>query len=132
MEQELMKEELPHWVTKRGNLLEAEFADWFCKRYYIVYQDGAFFSPEGRITNEHLLKKQIYEEIRPYIFTGIAAKVDNILSTLKYHASQDCLKEDPEVDLVTVHVANGSYSLVHGFSPMKHLCRYRSYKNVPR
>lgn len=115
----------PDWLGQRGGIDEVAFArDFYC-RNHIIYQDGVFFSPEGRITNEHDLRVQIYNEIRDHTTTAVAAKVERILSALRLEAAQKSLKEDPIRDLFTIPVANGTYYCDSEFSPMKHLCRYR-------
>lgn len=117
--------EKPTWLGKQGHVDEVEFSRQFYMQNYIVYQDGAYFSTEGRIANEEILRHRIYEQIRAHVRTGLAAKVDRILENLQLEAGQKCLKEDPEKDLVEIPVANGTYHLSEGFSPMKHVCRYR-------
>ena len=119
------KKELPCWVGKNGWIDEVAFANEFYMKQYIVYQDGAFFSPEGRITDEQVLKSMIYRQIREYAKVGVSAKVERILSALRLEAAQTCLTEDPGRDIMTINVANGTYYCDREFSPMKHLCRYR-------
>lgn len=126
MEKETKEEkQAPGWLGGRGGINEVAFSRYFYEKYSIIYQDGAFFSPEGRITNENTLRCAIYEEISPYVTTAIAAKVDRIVQALRMEAAQTCLRENPEEDTLTIPVANGTFYLQRPFSPMKHLCRYR-------
>lgn len=117
--------EKPVWLSQRGAVDEVLFSTEFMNKHYIVYQDGAFFSPEGRITDEMKLRKMIYQEISEYVRIGVAAKVDRILASLRLEASQNCLKENLARDMMDIHTANGTYSLDRGFSTIKQLCRYR-------
>lgn len=117
--------DIPGWVSGKGRIDEVEFCRDFSTRNYIIWQDGAFFSPEGRITDEDQLRQMIYRELRDYANTGLGAKVESILSTLRLEAAQDCLRENPEEDIFVIPVANGTYRLTHGFSPVKQLTRFR-------
>ena len=117
--------EKPEWLTPRGGLDEVRFCEKFMMKHYIIYQDGAFFWPEGRIADEDRLRHLIYQELCDYVRSSVAAKVESLLSTLRLVASQTCLKEDPARDMMDIHTAKGTYSLDTGFSPMKNLCRYR-------
>lgn len=126
MEKEKNQEtKLPSWIDARGQMDEVEFSRNFQMKHYIVYQDGAFFSPEGRITDGEALRQMIFQEIAPYVKKGVAATVDRLVAALQIVASQSCLKEDPCKDYFTIPVANGTYYLDRPFSPVKHLCRYR-------
>ena len=128
MEKEMEKDmemEKPGWLLPRGGVDETEFCREFYMKHSIIFQDGAFFSPEGRIADLEVLKQMIYRELRDHIRSGIAAKVESILNALRYEAAQNCLRETLSETLMTIPVANGTYRLDTGFSPMKHLTRYR-------
>lgn len=115
----------PSWISSTGQLDEVEFSQRFQMKHYIIYQDGAFFSPEGRFTSEEPLRLMIYREIKPYVTKAVAATVDRLLAALRIVASQSCLVEKPYEDFFTIPVANGTFYLDKPFSPVKHLCRYR-------
>ena len=117
--------ENPIWVNDRGTVDEVVFSIEFIQKHDIVWQDGAFFSPEGRITDEMKLRRMIYMEICDYVRRGLAAKVDRILANLRLEASQNSLKESLVGNMMDVYVANGTYRLDKGFLPEKQLCRYR-------
>ena len=85
--------EKPEWATERGAVDEVRFCEKFMMKHYIIYQDGAFFSPEGRIADEDRLRHLIYQELCDYVRSSVAAKVESLLSTLRLVASQTCLKE---------------------------------------
>ena len=115
----------PAWIDERGRIDEVAFAREFYQKESIIYQDGAFFGTEGRITDEEELRQRIYNAINPYVRTTVAAKVERTYNALKLEASHRLLEENPERDCLTIHVANGTYCLDSEFSPIKNLCRYR-------
>lgn len=113
----------PDWLLPRGQVDEVEFCREYYMEHHLAYQDGAFFSPEGRITDETTLRKDIYKALREHLHSGLSARVESILNTLRLECPGQ--KWNAETELFTVPVANGNYSLVYGFSPVKHLTRYR-------
>ena len=119
------KLERPVWITEKGQVDEIFFCNAFQRKHHIIYTEGSFFGPEGRISQEDDLRQMIYEELRPHIRSGAAARVESILNTMSMEARQNCLDEDLSSMLMTIPVANGNYQLDKGFSTMKHLTRYR-------
>lgn len=114
----------PSWLMARGSIDEIEFSNQFIRKHFIIYQDEAFFSPEGR-TDEDTLRQMIFRELGDHIRSGISARVESILSTLRIVAAQSCLEDSGFQDMMTIPVANGTYRLDTGFSDMKLLTRYR-------
>ena len=110
----------PIWMES-GKLNEVAFAEEFLRRHEMVCCDGAFFSKEGRVSDEHLLRRAIYKEVRPYVTNNISRKVESILSTMRLACSYKTLPMDENL----IHVKNGTYDLVNGFSEEKRFCRYR-------
>ena len=117
--------ETPKWLLPRGRIHETEFCRSFYMKHNIVWQDGSFFSPEGRLDPDQV-RMEIYQELRPYIQNGVAAKVDSCLSTLRFEAEQSCIQENDAQKLFQIHAANGEYRLdTQTFSPMKQMTRFR-------
>lgn len=117
--------ESPAWLLYRGAVDEGEFCREFYMKHYLIYQDGCFFSPEGRLTEEQV-RGMIFRELRDHVRSGIGAKVDNCLHTLRYEAAQNCLRENLMETLYTIHAANGEYRILQDyFSPTKQLTRFR-------
>lgn len=114
----------PIWLGNRGIVDEIAFCNEFQNKHYIVYEDGSFFSPEGRLSPEDI-RQLIYRELREHVKSGVGGKVESILHTMTLETAQNCLEEDINDMLLTIPVANGNYRLDRGFSPMKHLTRYR-------
>ena len=52
--------EKPVWM-ERGSLNEVRFYQEFLKRRQLIYANGAFFTPEGRMTDDLPLRSEIYE-----------------------------------------------------------------------
>lgn len=110
----------PKWISA-GKVNEVAFAEEFISRHKMVCCEGAFFSKEGRLTDERLLKRMIYIMLKDHVGSGISRKVESILATLRLACSHKKLELDPMV----IHVANGTYHLIEGFSPEKQFCRHR-------
>lgn len=121
---ETYEEEKPSWLLPGGRINEVEFCREYYMKNFLAYKDGAFFSPEGRIDDEKTLRKDIYNVLRQHLYSGLAAKVENILGTLRLECPSKGLEESVE-DIFVIPVANGTYRLDRGFSPVKHLTRYR-------
>ncbi len=120
--QELQK---PDWLLPRNIVNERRFCDAFYKQHYLIYQDGAFYSPEGRLAEEQV-KTMIFQELQEHIQCGLSTKVENCLGALRYIAAQNTLKDSLEEKIFTIHAANGEYYLDRDeFVPIKHLTRYR-------
>ena len=99
-------EQTPEWYDGR-NINEALFCDVYLQNHQIIYADGAFFTPEGRVTNELPLRGEIFEELKSCAVNNIPRKISNILEILKLDAMIDDLP--PEQD--RIHMANGTLLL---------------------
>lgn len=93
----------PIWFDGK-NINEALFCDDFLSRHKLIYTDGAFFTPEGRIIDELPLRVGIFEELRCCAVSNIPKKINNIVELMKLAA----LKDDfaPEQD--RIHLSNGT------------------------
>ena len=101
----------PIWFDGK-NINEALFCDDFLSRHKLIYTDGAFFTPEGRITDELPLRGEIFEELRCCAVSNIPKKINNIVELMKLAA----LKDDfaPEQD--RIHLSNGTLLLDGSFA----------------
>lgn len=101
----------PIWFDGK-NINEALFCDDFLSRHRLIYTDGAFFTPEGRITDELPLRVEIFEELRCCAVSNIPKKINNIVELMKLAA----LKDDfaPEQD--RIHLSNGTILLDGSFA----------------
>ena len=104
----------PFWFDGR-NINEALFCDDFLSRHKLIYTDGAFFTPDGRVTDELPLRGEIFEELRCCAVSNIPRKISNILELMKLAARVEDLP--PESD--RIHLANGTLMLDGTFTEGK-------------
>ena len=85
---------MPVWFDGKS-INEALFCDDFLGRHKIIYTNGAFFTPEGRVTDELPLRGEIFEELKCCAVSNIPRKISNIVELMKLAA----LAEDfpPEI-----------------------------------
>ena len=114
------EKQTPIWM-ENGKLNEVAFAKEFLQKHQMVCCDGAFFSREGRITDERLLRRAIYRMLQDHVHTGVSRKVEGILSTMRLACSHKNLPLDPLV----IHLANGTYDMRSYFTEEKQFCRHR-------
>ena len=96
----------PVWFDGKS-INEALFCDDFLSRHKIIYTNGAFFTPDGRVTDELPLRGEIFEELKCCAVSNIPRKISNIVELMKLAA----LAEDfpPEAD--RIHLSNGTLFL---------------------
>ena len=88
----------------------------------IAYEDKTFFTTKGRIRNEDDLRLQIFHLLESYVSQGVARKVENVLSVLRYVAAETQMDDSTMV----LNVANGTFDIRHNdFISQKFPCRYR-------
>ena len=104
----------PFWFDGR-NINEALFCDDFLSRHKLIYTDGAFFTPDGRVTDGLPLRGEIFEELRCCAVSNIPRKISNILELMKLAARVEDLP--PESD--RIHLANGTLMLDGTFTEGK-------------
>ena len=104
----------PVWFDGKS-INEALFCDDFLSRHKIIYTNGAFFTPDGRVTDELPLRGEIFEELKCCAVSNIPRKISNIVELMKLAA----LVEDfpPETD--RIHLANGTLFLDGTFTEGK-------------
>ena len=54
---------VPVWFDGK-NINEALFCEEFLQTHKILFTNGAFFTPEGRVTDELPLRGEIFEELK--------------------------------------------------------------------
>ena len=97
---------MPVWFDGKS-INEALFCEEFLQTHKIIFTNGAFFTPEGRVTDELPLRGEIFEELKCCAVSNIPRKISNIVELMKLAA----LVEDfpPETD--RIHLANGTLML---------------------
>ena len=104
----------PVWFNGKS-INEAIFCRQFLVSQPLVYTDGAFFTVEGRMTDESSLQGEIYSMLQSCASTSVTKKIGNIIDLLKITARVDELI--PQDD--RIHVANGTLMLDGDFLPYK-------------
>ena len=56
----------PAWF-KKGFFNESLFCDDFLSTHQLLYSNGAFFTPEGRVTDTMPLRCEIFEMLRDHM-----------------------------------------------------------------
>ena len=75
----------PAWF-KKGFFNESLFCDDFLSTHQLLYSNGAFFTPDGRMTDTMPLRCEIFEMMREYVGANLAKKVTNVVDVLKLAA----------------------------------------------
>lgn len=104
----------PFWFDGQ-NINEALFWEEFLQERKILFANGAFFTPEGRVTDDLSLRGEIYEKLKCCAVNNIPRKISNILEVLKLEAQVSDFP--PEQD--RIHVSNGTLMLDGTFVPGK-------------
>ena len=94
------------------NINDALFCDEFLSSRKIIFADGAFFTPDGRVTDDLPLRGEIYEELKCCAVNNIPRKITNILEVMKLAAHVEDFA--PEAD--RIHLANGTLKLDGSFT----------------
>ena len=87
----------PAWIQK-GFFNESLFCDDFLSIHQLLYSNGAFFTPEGRVTDTMNLRCEIFDMLRDHIGANIAKRVSNVVDVLKLAAQ---VEDFPPVTDVT-------------------------------
>ncbi len=104
----------PCWFDgKRIN--EALFCEDFLSTHKLIFTNGAFFTPEGRVTDELPLRKEIFDELKCCISSNISRKINNIMEIMKLTAQVEDLVPMPD----RIHLANGTLKLDGTFTQGK-------------
>ena len=97
---------LPIWFDGK-NINEALFCEEFLREHRIIFTNRAFFTPDGRVTDDLPLRGDIYESLKSCAVNNIPKKISNILEVLKLEAQAEDLLPEPD----RVHLANGTLLL---------------------
>ena len=110
----------PAWLNGK-QVNEILFCQEFLTEQPLVCVRGCFYSMDGRIDNPELLAHSIYEKLKPWIHTGVAAQVDRLLNLLR----RECFEESLPRWEDRVLLADGTLWLDGGFTENKYFCRNR-------
>ena len=102
---------LPIWFDGQ-NINEALFCEEFLQERRIIFANGAFFTPDGRVTDDLPLRGEIYDKLKFCAVNNIPRKITNILEVLKLEAQVPDFP--PEQD--RIHLSNGTLLLDSTFT----------------
>ena len=94
---------LPIWFDGQ-NINEALFCEEFLRERRIIFANGAFFTPDGRVTDDLPLRGEIYDKLKFCAVNNILRMMSIFLEVLKLEAQVPDFP--PEQD--RIHVANGT------------------------
>ena len=97
---------LPVWFEGQ-NINEALFCEEFLQERRIIFANRAFFTPNGRVTDDIVLRGEVYEKLKSYTISSVPQKIKNIMELLKLEAMVEDLPPQPD----RLHVANGTLML---------------------
>ena len=105
------KKKLPDWERPAWfdgtSINEALFCEEFLREHRILFANRAFFTPDGRLTDDLPLRGEIYEKLKYCAVNNIPRKINNILEVLKLEAQVGDFP--PQAD--RIHLANGTLFL---------------------
>ena len=102
----LLEMNVPMWFDGKS-INEALFCEDFLRTRQIIFANGAFFTPDGRVTDDLPLRGEIFEELKYCAVNNIPRKISNIIEIMKLAAHVEDFP--PEQD--RIHLAN--LSLIH-------------------
>ena len=110
--QRISNQLLPAWFDGK-TINEARFCEHFLQTHRIVFANGAFFTPDGRVTDDLPLRAEIYDTLKSWAISNIAKKITNLLEVLKMEAQAADLPPQPD----RIHLSNGTLLLDGSFTP---------------
>ena len=106
--------ECPIWWNGK-DIVEAAFCEEFMKEHKLAYDCNAFFTPDGRMTSDIPLRREIYHRLKICAVKNVPHTIKNIEELLKFY--------DTGVDLTPqqdrIHFANGTLGVNGLFTPDK-------------
>ena len=109
------------WLDDKDKIIEGAFAECYLRMHPMICIHGILFTIDGIVCDESGIKNDIYSMVRPYVTTGLARKVEQLLQTIKLEAYSEPLP----LQMDRIHVANGTLFLNGEFSAQKDFCLNR-------
>lgn len=110
----------PDWLFDGTKVNEVMFCDEFTERYPMKYIDNSFVTADGIIPAEKVAAL-VSDMLTPYVVTGVARRVKNIVDYLKLYCHADTL----EVCGDEIRVLNGVLKTSGRFIERKDFCSHR-------
>ena len=120
----------PWFLDEKGKVNELEFCAYFIERHPMKCMNGRFFTVDGAVEDENTLRKEIFELIAPYVSSGLPARVEKLLDTLRLAVYSNSVRTQSD----RIHLKNGTLFLDGTFTCDKEYCLNRlpiSYEERP-
>ncbi|MBQ9061494.1 MAG: DNA primase [Eubacterium sp.] len=117
----LLPADAPVWITEERKINELIFCSKFLKDHPMKCIHGSFFTVEGLVADEGVLKQAIFDEISEWVETRTAHKVEELLKAIRLMA----YSEEIPLHYDRIHLANGTWYLDGHFTEEKEYCRNR-------
>lgn len=104
----------PEWYNGKS-VMEPAFCQAFLAKYPLACIENSFFSANGKVTNESVMRSVIYRMVQPFVTSAVSKKVDDIMKALRMEAAIEELP--PQTD--RIHVQNGTLFLDGTFTEEK-------------
>ena len=114
MKSKAQLDRMPVWFDGKS-INEALFCEEFLQTHKIIFTNGAFFTPEGRVTDELPLRGEIFEELKCCAVSNIPRKISNIVELMKLAALVEDFPPEPD----RIHLSNGTLFLDGTFAEGK-------------
>ena len=95
------EEDYPIWFDGK-KINEILFCEEFVKDRPMLCVRDSFFTVEGRVMDEAMLKKAILDRIKPYVTSKVAKWASNLLNALRV----ECCSPPLPVQQDRIHVSN--------------------------
>lgn len=105
-----MSETTCNYTSKEG-LDEVKFCEDFLRSHEMIFYDGSFFTPEGRMEGDFDLRMMVFEALKDLHLRSLPAKITTILEVMKLCAAVRDFP--PQSD--RIHLANGTLFLDGSF-----------------
>lgn len=99
---------MPEWYDGK-KINEVMFCDAFLEEYPMKCIRGQFFTVDGLVDDENMIRMEIYNRIKPFVTSSVAKKATQLMEALKlacylYFCRGACGREDsPHAPLLCSH-----------------------------
>ena len=113
---------LPMWFDGQ-NINEALFCEEFLQERRIIFANGAFFTPDGRVTDDLPLRGEIYDKLKFCAVNNIPRKITNILEVLTVAITRHVVlsHDDPWSNLACIACIGGLFAIRRFLIPRSEL-----------
>lgn len=122
MKNKAQPDRMPVWFDGKS-INEALFCEEFLQTHKIIFTNGAFFTPEDRVTDELPLRGEVFEDLKCCEVSNIPRKISNIVELTKLAALAEDFPPEPD----RIHLANGTLFLDGGPAPDQ-LCEIHCHR----